>query len=71
MMRRWYPRRRWNRARAGWCRPGWFVVNAGDARWRYAEGRGSVCPFGDEQEFAQIGVSLFVLARAEPMAMYH
>ena len=28
--------------------PGWFVVNARDARWRAAEGRGSVCPFGDD-----------------------
>jgi uncharacterized cupin superfamily protein len=51
--------------------PGWFVVNARDARWRYAEGRGSVCPFGDEEEFSQVGVNLFVLASGEPMGMYH
>src|SRR6266536_3239278 len=51
--------------------PGWFVVNARDARWRSAEGRGSVCPFGDEEEFSQVGVNLFVLASGEPMAMYH
>jgi uncharacterized cupin superfamily protein len=51
--------------------PGWFVVNARDARWRAAEGRGSVCVFGDEQELAQIGVNLFVLANGEPMSMYH
>jgi uncharacterized cupin superfamily protein len=51
--------------------PGWFVVSARGARWRYAEGRGSVCPFGDEEEFSQVGVNLFVLASGEPMGMYH
>ncbi len=50
---------------------GWFVVNAHDSRWRSAEGRGSFCPFGDEAEFPQVGVNLFVLARGEPMGMYH
>jgi len=50
---------------------GWFVVNARDARWRYAEGRGSVCPFGDEDEFIQVGVNLFVLPSGEAMGMYH
>jgi uncharacterized cupin superfamily protein len=51
--------------------PGWFVVNARDARWRSAEGRGSVCVFGDEDELMQVGVNLFVLGSGEPMAMYH
>jgi uncharacterized cupin superfamily protein len=51
--------------------PGWFVVNAREARWRYAKGRGAVCPFGDEAEFPQLGVNLFVLAAGEPMGMYH
>src|SRR5438445_7224619 len=51
--------------------PGWFVVNAREARWRYAEGRGSGCPFGDEAEFPQLGVNLFVLGRGEPIGMYH
>jgi uncharacterized cupin superfamily protein len=50
---------------------GWFVVNAREARWRHAEGRGSVCPFGDEAEFPQVGVNLFVLGPSEPMGMYH
>ena len=50
---------------------GWFVVNARAARWRYAEGRGGVCPFGDEPAFPQVGVNLFVLGPGEPMAMYH
>jgi uncharacterized cupin superfamily protein len=51
--------------------PGWFVVSARDARWRYAEGRGAVCPFGDEAEFPQVGVNLYALAKGEAMGMYH
>jgi uncharacterized cupin superfamily protein len=51
--------------------PGWFVVNARELRWRYAEGRGSVCMFGDDAGFPQVGVNLFVLGPGEPMAMYH
>jgi uncharacterized cupin superfamily protein len=50
---------------------GWFVVNARESRWRSAEGRGSVCVFGDEAEFPQVGVNLFVLGRGDPMGMYH
>jgi len=50
---------------------GWFVVNAREARWRSAEGRGSVCPFGDEAELPQVGVNLFVLGPGESMGMYH
>jgi uncharacterized cupin superfamily protein len=50
---------------------GWFVVNAREARWRCAEGQGSVCPFGDEGEVRQVGVNLFVLGPGEPMGMYH
>jgi uncharacterized cupin superfamily protein len=51
--------------------PGWFVVNARESRWRSAEGRGGVCVFGDEAEFAQLGVNLFVLGPGDPMGMYH
>ena len=51
--------------------PGWFVVNARDARWRAAEGRGSVCPFGNDEELAQVAVNLYVLGPGEPMGMYH
>ena len=51
--------------------PGWFVVNARESRWRSAEGRGSVCVFGEEAEFPQVGVNLFVLGPGDPMGMYH
>jgi uncharacterized cupin superfamily protein len=50
---------------------GWFVVNAREARWRHREGRGERLPFEGEAAFAQLGVSLFVLAPGEPIGMYH
>ena len=50
---------------------GWFVLNARDAHWRYAEGRGAVCDFEDEFEFSQLGLNPFVLEPGEPMSMYH
>src|SRR5437763_16579565 len=50
---------------------GWFVVNAREARWRQADGRGAFCPFGDEAEFPQVGLNLFVLGPGESMGMYH
>jgi uncharacterized cupin superfamily protein len=50
---------------------GWFVVNAREARWRYAEGRGARLPFEGDPPFPQVGISLYVLAPGEPMGMYH
>jgi uncharacterized cupin superfamily protein len=50
---------------------GWFVLNAKDARWLYREGRGARLMFDGEVEFAQVGISLYVLAPGEPMGMYH
>ena len=50
---------------------GWFVLNAREARWLDAEGRGARLRFEGETEFPQVGVSLFVLAPGEPMGMYH
>ena len=50
---------------------GWFVMNAGDAEWRAVEGRGAVCDFEGEFEFAQLGFNPFVLGPGEPMSMYH
>jgi uncharacterized cupin superfamily protein len=57
--------------------PGWFVVNAREARWRRRPGRGFSLPlsgWSDEEcetHFAQLGVNLIVLAPGEPLAMYH
>jgi uncharacterized cupin superfamily protein len=50
---------------------GWFVLNAREARWRYAPGRSAVCEFEGEPEFPQLGINVSVLAPNEPMAMYH
>jgi uncharacterized cupin superfamily protein len=50
---------------------GWFVLNARDARWRYADGRGAYSVLEGEQEFPQLGVHLVALGPGEPMAMYH
>jgi uncharacterized cupin superfamily protein len=50
---------------------GWFVLNAREARWIHAEGRGARLLFEGETDFPQVGLSLFVLAPGEPMGMYH
>jgi uncharacterized cupin superfamily protein len=50
---------------------GWFVLNARDAPWRSAPGRGAVCVFEGEEPFPQVGINLRVLAPGEPMSMYH
>jgi uncharacterized cupin superfamily protein len=50
---------------------GWFVLNARDGSWRHQEGRGERLRFEGETFFPQLGVSLYVLAPGEQMAMYH
>jgi uncharacterized cupin superfamily protein len=50
---------------------GWFVLNAREARWLHADGRGARLLFEGETEFPQVGVGLYVLAPGEPMGMYH
>jgi uncharacterized cupin superfamily protein len=57
--------------------PGWFVLNARDARWRERPGRGNSLPFTGwsdveaENYFPQLGVSMVVLQPGEPIGMYH
>jgi uncharacterized cupin superfamily protein len=50
---------------------GWFVLNAREASWRHAPGRGARLDFEGETEFPQVGVNLFILGPGEPMGMYH
>jgi uncharacterized cupin superfamily protein len=50
---------------------GWFVLNAREARWWQAEGRGMVCRFEGEPGFPQLGIRLYVLEPREQMSMYH
>ena len=57
--------------------PGWFVINAREARWRKRPERGYSLPlsgWSDEEcetHFAQLGVNLIVLGPGEPMSIYH
>ncbi|WP_320673280.1 cupin domain-containing protein [Patulibacter defluvii] len=56
--------------------PGWFVLNASEARWVDRPGRGRRLPFtgwSDEElaRFPQLGVNLHVLEPGEPIGMYH
>ena len=50
---------------------GWFVLNARDAGWRHADGRGAYSQFEGDVEFPQLGIHLVVLEPGEPMSMYH
>ena len=50
---------------------GWFVLNAKDSRWYYADGRPAFCDFEGDAEFTQLGINVTVLGPGQPMAMYH
>jgi uncharacterized cupin superfamily protein len=50
---------------------GWFVLNARDAAWEAAEGRGAYGTFEGEPRFEQVGIHLVALAPGDAMAMYH
>jgi uncharacterized cupin superfamily protein len=50
---------------------GWFVLNARDARWRAAKGRGAYCVFEGQLDFPQIGIHLVTLEPGDAMSMYH
>jgi uncharacterized cupin superfamily protein len=56
--------------------PGWFVLNARDARWNERRGRRGLAFTGSEDWeadwfFPKLGVSLAVLEPGEPNSMYH
>jgi uncharacterized cupin superfamily protein len=50
---------------------GWFVLNAREARWGDARGRGAICKFEGDPPFPQLGLRISVIEPGEPMAMYH
>jgi uncharacterized cupin superfamily protein len=52
---------------------GWFVLNAREARWKRAEGRGAGLSFDGWPDgvFPQVGINLFVLGPGESIGMYH
>jgi mannose-6-phosphate isomerase-like protein (cupin superfamily) len=57
--------------------PGWFVMNARDARWFRRPGRADSLPltgvdeFEAETYFPMLGMSIQVLSPGEPNSMYH
>ena len=57
--------------------PGWFVLNARDARWFHRPGRGDNLPltgadeFEAETYFPMLGMSIHVLPPGEPNSTYH
>jgi uncharacterized cupin superfamily protein len=51
--------------------PGWFVLNARDARWFETGGRGKTPGLQGEGDFPHLGLGLTVLEPGEPMSMYH
>jgi len=50
---------------------GWFDLNARQAGWRHADGRGAYSVLEGKPEFDQLGIHLVVLRPGEAMAMYH
>jgi uncharacterized cupin superfamily protein len=50
---------------------GWYVLNARETRWYYAEGRPAIGDLEGEQNFPQLGLNIQVLQPGDAMAMYH
>jgi uncharacterized cupin superfamily protein len=51
--------------------PGWFVVNAREARWREWERLGVYCDFEGKKRFPQLGINISVLEPGESLGRYH
>jgi uncharacterized cupin superfamily protein len=53
--------------------PGWFVLNAGDARWLDNDAFGAYTRFEnlDDARFEQVGINISVLKPGQAMALYH
>ena len=51
--------------------PGWFVLNARDARWWQRQGLGRWADLEGDGDFAQLGMRVAVLEPGEPSGMYH
>ena len=50
---------------------GWFLMNARDARWWYADGRSAICDFEALSDVRQFGMNISVLEPGQSMGMYH
>jgi uncharacterized cupin superfamily protein len=51
--------------------PGWFVLNARDARWWQRDGLGRWADLEGDGDFPQLGMRIAVLQPGEPSGMYH
>jgi uncharacterized cupin superfamily protein len=51
--------------------PGWFVVNAREARWREWERLGVYCDFEGKTRFPQLGFNVSVLQPGESLGRFH
>jgi uncharacterized cupin superfamily protein len=51
--------------------PGWFVVNAREARWARWERLGVYCDFEGKKRFPQLGINISVLEPGESLGRYH
>ncbi len=51
--------------------PGWYVVNARDARWWHHDELGSAVTFEGDERFPHFGINIQVLKPGEPNCMYH
>ena len=51
--------------------PGWFVLNARDARWWRRDGLGRWADLEGDGDFPQLGMRVAVLEPGEPSGMYH
>jgi uncharacterized cupin superfamily protein len=51
--------------------PGWFVLNAKDARWWQRQGLGRWADLEGDGDFEQLGIRVAVLQPGDPSGMYH
>ncbi len=51
--------------------PGWFVLNARDARWWERQGLGRWTDLEGDGDFTQLGMRIAVLQPGQPSGMYH
>jgi uncharacterized cupin superfamily protein len=51
--------------------PGWFVINAREARWREWKRLGVYCDFEGKRRFPQLGINISVLHPGESLGRYH
>jgi uncharacterized cupin superfamily protein len=51
--------------------PGWYVLNAREARWWHSDELGSYCPFEGDERFPDLGLNINLLHPGQPNCMYH